>query len=89
MPPIHSGMVAGNGGLVPLPNGDWHAMAVNPNAPPPVVRGVATLSFVLAATRVCVHGEAKRSHLSSAVLARVGVLFPGRYDSDSDSDSRF
>lgn len=39
MPPIHNGMVAGNGGLVPLPNGDWHAMAVDPNAPPPAVRG--------------------------------------------------
>lgn len=36
--PVHRGMVAGNGGLVPLPNGEWHVMAMDPNAPPPEVR---------------------------------------------------
>lgn len=43
MPPTHRGMVAANGGLVPLPNGDWRAMALDPNAPPPAVRGVTLL----------------------------------------------
>ncbi len=67
MPPIHNGMVAGNGGLVPLPNGDWYEMAVDPNAPAPAVRGsnLCALSFL---TRVGMHGETWSSHLSTAVL---------------------
>ncbi|CAM9986485.1 unnamed protein product, partial [Scytosiphon promiscuus] len=47
MPPIHTGMVAGNGGLVPLPNGDWYAMAVDPDAPPPADRDRFTYRYCL------------------------------------------
>ncbi|CAM9346895.1 unnamed protein product, partial [Hapterophycus canaliculatus] len=47
MPPVHMGMVAGNGGLVPLPNGDWYAMAVNPDALPPANRDRFTYRYCL------------------------------------------
>lgn len=46
MPPTHRGMVAANGGLVPLPNGDWRAMALDPNALPPAVREVKPICCI-------------------------------------------
>ncbi|CAM9865198.1 unnamed protein product [Ectocarpus sp. 12 AP-2014] len=47
MSPVHRGMVAGNGGLVPLPNGDWHSMTLDPNAPPPADRDRFTHRYCL------------------------------------------
>lgn len=47
-------MVAGNGGLVPLPNGDWHAMAVDPNTPPPEVRRDGLIAYCSQWGYVCI-----------------------------------
>ncbi|CAM9102064.1 unnamed protein product [Ascophyllum nodosum] len=47
MPPVHRGLVARRGGIVPLPNGDWRSMAVNPEAPPPENRGRFTHRYCL------------------------------------------
>lgn len=52
MPPIHRGMLAADGGLVPLPNGDWRVMALDPNAPPPAVRGEIPLLLLGIAVKI-------------------------------------
>ncbi|CAN0276732.1 unnamed protein product [Pylaiella littoralis] len=59
MPPVHKGMVAGNGGLVPLPNGDWHALAADPDTPPPEDRDRFT-------HRYCLHWSVQNSDAPGA-----------------------